>query len=387
MSGRRDWGLALVVAGALGVAACGPSGIPIATTAIPTLTRTTGSFDDMAIDQGTHRLFVADRSDQGVDVFDISTATARYVKTIPMPSSPNGLAIAPDLERIFVGTSSGSVAVADISTNSPTTNGVIDEVHTGGRQADLLDYSAARHRVYASNGADGTITSIDSETHEIRARFDTGHPLEQPRYDPADGMVYVTSPDADALFRIDPNDGSIKSSALGGCVPTGMAINPKSNHALIACKSFVMSWDLASGKSEVFGQVAGGDVVSYYSGADRFLVASPLGTGHSVIGIFGGTPIAYLSTVVTDARGKSAAYDETNHVIYTPDGRAGRAGIASFRAPAIPPPWLSFVTDFGPLVAILAVMGLVIYVVARSADPVRRRDPARQPVPRVLRPR
>jgi hypothetical protein len=373
--------LVLVIAGALPASACGSTGIQVATTPIPTIAGTTGSFDDIAIDQETHRLFVADRSDQGVDVFDISAQAARYLQTIPMPASPNGLAVASDLQRLFVGTSSGSVVVADIRTQSPTTNDVIAEVHTGGKEADLLDYGAARHRIYASNGADGTITSIDSETHEILAHFNVGHTLEQPRYYPADGMVYVTSPDADALFRIDPNDGTVKSNALGGCAPMGMAINPKAHQALIACKDFVMSWDLSSGKSEVFGQIAAGDVVSYYPGADRFLVASPHGVGHSVIGIFGGTPIAYLSTVVTDAQGKSAAFDETTHVVYTPDGRANRGGIASFQAPAVPPRWLSLLTEVAPWAALLVALGLLIYVVARSADPVRRRPSARQPAP------
>lgn len=381
MSGHLSWGLALVIAGALPASACGSADTQIATTPIPTIAGTTGAFDDIAIDQETHRLFVADRSDQGVDVFDISTPRARYVQTIPMPSSPNGLAVAPDLQRLFVGTSSGSVAVADIRTQSPTTNDVIDEVRTGGKEVDLLDYGAARHRIYASNGADGTITSIDSETHEILAHFNVGRTLERPRYNSADGMVYVTSPDADALFRIDPNDGTIKSNALGGCAPMGMAINPKTHQALIACKAFVMSWDLSSGKSEVFGQIAGGDVVSYHPGVDRFLVASPQEAGRSVIGILGGSPIAYLSTVVTDARGKSAAFDETNQIVYTPDARANRGGIASFRAPAVPPRWLSLLTDVGPWAALVAAMGLLIYVVARSADPVRRRPSARQPAP------
>ena len=381
MRGHLSWGLALVIAGALPASACGSTDIQVATTPIPTIAGTTGSFDDIAIDQETHRLFVADRSDQGVDVFDIATPRARYVQTIPMPSSPNGLAVAPDLHRLFVGTSSGSVVVADISTQSTTTNDVIDELRTGGKEVDLLDYGAARHRIYASNGADGTITSIDSVTHEILAHFNIGNTLEQPRYNPGDGMVYVTSPDADALFRVDPNDGTIKSNPLNGCAPMGMAINPKAHQALIACKAFVMSWDMSSGKSEVFAQLAGGDLVSYYPGADRYLVASPQAAGHSVIGIFGGTPVTYLSTVVTDARGKSAAFDETNQVVYTPDARADSGGIASFHAPAIPPRWLSLLTDVGPWAALLAAIGLLIYAVGRSADPVRRRSSKRQPAP------
>lgn len=371
--------LVLIGGGALCLSACGGPDVQITSTPIPTITGTTGSFDDVEIDQAGHRLFIADRTDQGVDVFDISSVRPRYVQTIPMPANPNGLAIAPDLARLFVATGAGSVAVVDINVSSARLNDVISEVKTGGTEADLLEYAAARQRLYASNGPDGTITSIDPATGEIKAHFNIGHTLEQPRFNPTDGMLYVTSPDADALFRIDPGNGSVTNIPLGGCQPTGLAINPTSNTALVACQTFAMSWNLSTGKLDTFGQVAGGDIVSYDATVDRFFVASPQANGTSVIAILGENPIAFITSVVTGARGKSAAYDETNQVVYSTDGRANKAGITSFHLPAVPPAWLGFLMTVGPFAVGLAVLALLIFLVARSADPARRESPAPKP--------
>jgi YVTN family beta-propeller protein len=375
--------LVLALIGVLPLAACGAPDVKIASTPIPTIAGSTGSFDDIAIDQAGHRLFAADRSDQGVDVFDVTTAHPKYVQTIPMPADPNGLVIAPDAHRLFVGTASGAVVIADIAITSPHLDDVIVTVPTGGTVADLMDFSADRQRLYVSNGADGTVTSIDTVTGQVKAHFNVGYPVAQPRYDPADGMVYVTSPDADALFRINPDDGTLSQTALGGCQPNGLAINPTSNSALIACQSSVMRRDLRRGSSETVSDVSGGDVVSYDARVDRFFVASPRASQSGIVSIFGGDPIAYITTVATEARGKSAAYDEANGIVYTPDERPSKAGIASFKLPPTPPAWLMPLIIVGSFALLFAVVAPLIYLVGRSADPVRRRERIPRTAPEV----
>src|SRR4029077_6739525 len=202
--------LAIAAAGML-ISGCG-AGIPITSAPIPPIAGKLASFDVVEINQATHRLYVADRTDQGIDVFDTSSSRARFLTTIPLSSSPNGLAVAPCLARLFVGTGGGSVFVIDINNDS---NAIVAEVATGKGEVDLLDYGAARQRLYAANGADGSITSIDTTTNTIAANFKvdttTAVTLEQPRFDPGDGMVYVTSPSAGKLYEIDPNNGQVKS--------------------------------------------------------------------------------------------------------------------------------------------------------------------------------
>jgi DNA-binding beta-propeller fold protein YncE len=372
--------LMVMVIGSVLICACGGSGIPIANTRVPSIAGQNASFDNVEIDQVAHRLYATDRTNRGVDVFDISKAKARYLKTIAMGSAPNGLALAPDIGHLFVGTASGTVTVVDTSTEA-----IVDQVVTGGSGADLVDYAASRQRLYVSNASDGTITSIDSTTDKVKARFVIGsYQLEQPRFNPGDGMVYVTSPTADSLFRVDPNDGLTKHIfSLNGCQPLGLAINPTSEAALMVCKTFVMSLDLTTGKSQKFSQVLGGDVVNYDAKVDQFFVGSPHITKPSVVGIFGGTPIAYYSSVSTDAHGNSATYDETNNIVYTPNLLPNKAGVSSFTLPDRPqmlPPWLSTLTTFGFYGALIVGLGLLVLFISRSADPARRPLPKVKPV-------
>lgn len=371
--------LGLVVACLLAVSACGAPRVAIDHTRVPTIGGGAASFDDVEIDQKDHRLFVADRTDRGVDVYDISGAAAVYMQTVPMPSGPNGLAIVADLARLYVGTAGGSVAIVDINPKSPMVDRVIGVVQTNGSKADLLDYASDRQRLYVSNGVDGTITSIDVTTNLVKTKFRLGSPLEQPRYDIAEGMLYVTSPDADALFRINPGDGTITSTALGGCRPTGLAINPIADVALIVCDTSVISRDLRTGATQTFGQVVGGDIAAYDARADRFLVASP-SRSQPEVAVFTGSPIAYVSAVGLDSSSSAAAYDETHGVVYTTDGAAGHAGVASFRPPAIRPAWLSLAESVWPYALLLAVLMFLIIAVGRSADPVRRRERSRRAV-------
>ena len=377
--------LVLLAAAAALISACGDSSVRLTNTAVPAATGKGASIDVVDIDQRAHLLYAADRTDQGVDVFDIASPQARYLQTIRMPGSPNGLAIAPDLGRLFVGTSNGSVVIVNINTGSTTYGAVITEVKTGGNGVDLLDYGAARQRVYAASAADGKIISIDPTTGQIMTRFALGAVrLEQPRFDPADGMVYVTSPDADALYRIDPSTGVLKDKyTLGGCKPLGLAINPTTNKALLACHKYTLAFDLGAGKVIGTFPLGNSDIISYDSRVDRFFVASlPHAQTPGSVGIFGGNPISYVSSAVTNISGNSAAYDETNNVVYTPNVEPKRAGVAGFAMPVPLTGWLAFLNAAWPYAAIVLGFLLLFAFLMRSADPIRRPAPISKGAPK-----
>jgi hypothetical protein len=355
-------------------AACGGPEVEVTNTPIPAIKDQTASFDNIEIDQGNHLLYVSDRTNNGVDVFDVSKPRAKYLKTVALSSTPNGLAIAPDF-RLFVGTGAGVVAVVDIHKGSASLHTVVAELNTGGAGVDLLDYNTGKHLLLAAHGGEGVITTIDTATNEIKDHFKVGSALEQPRFNETDGLVYATSPTADALVQIDPHDGSIKNSfPLGGCTPTGLALNPKSNLAVIACKKHVLSRNMNTGKMEKFDQVMGGDIVTYNSKVDRFFVASPHKTRPSAIGMFGGTPIAYMATIAAPGSGNSATLDETNDIVYSPDIRPNMSGIAATARPTT----LQGATreSIAVYAAAALAFAVVFWFVMRSGDPARRRGPA-----------
>jgi DNA-binding beta-propeller fold protein YncE len=372
----------LVAAGAALISACGDSAVAITSTPIPATAGKTASIDVVDIDQAAHLLYVADRTDQGVDVFDISSPRAKYLQTIAMPASPNGLAIAPDLGRLFVGISNGSVVIVNVNTGSTGYGSVISQVKTGGHSVDLLDYGAARQRVYAANSGEGKIVSIDSTTGAVMATFTLGAvQLEQPRFDPADGMLYVTSPDADMLYRIDPSTGVLKDKfTLGGCKPVGLAINPTTNKALMACHKYTLAFDLGASKMIGTFPLGNSDIVTYNSKIDRFFVSSlPHAQTPGSVGIFGGNPISYISSAVTNISGNSAVYDETNRVVYTPDVQAKKTSVAGFPIPVPPSGLPAFLNLAWPYALILAAVALLLGFLMRGADPIRRPVPTPRP--------
>lgn len=366
----RWWWVVVVVAAVI-VSACGSPSVSITHQRVPSLKGGLASFDVVELDQGAQRLYAADRSDSGVDVFDTSSSPAKFVTTIAVSSDPNGLAVAPDLGVVFAGLSDGSVAVIDEKTNT-----VARQVTTGAKSIDLIEYAPGLHTVFASTGGEGGIASIDAQSGVLNGVFKIGSALEQPRFNPADRMLYVTGSGADALFRVDPRTGQVAGKLpLGGCSPRGLAINPRQDQALIACSSWVIRINLRN-TSEVkgFTQVGGGDVVSYDPAVDRFLVAAP-DAKPSEVAVFGGNPIDYVAAVATGGLGNSAAYDEKTGVVYTPDVMPGQAGIDAFD---LPTGALAFSVSSRAAWLFAGVVGvavLLMFAVGRLADPARKPIP------------
>src|SRR5207248_1866794 len=157
------------------------------------------------------------------------------------------------------------------------------------RQVALPDYSAGLQRVFVSTGIGGEVVSVDVAGTQAQQRFALKAPVGQPRYDPTDGMLYVTTPSTDSLLKINPADGKVVSTIkLAGCHPYGLAINPGRQLALTTCRSSVAVVNLQNNAFDVSRTVAGGDIVTYDAAADRFAVASPHGNTDSSVSAFYG---------------------------------------------------------------------------------------------------
>lgn len=356
--------LAFLACLALAMAACGATcSSTVRTAAMPVIAA--GSFDGVVADQGAHRIYLADRTTQGVDVVDMSASTPRFAGTIALGAAPNGLAFAPDQHRLYAGTESGEVAVID--TGSASVLGTM-AVGAAGAAVDLVDYSPKTKSLYV--GSDTNVVVVDTVGQQVTKRVDLGTPVEQPRYDPADGMLYVTAPKKNALIQIDPASGKTKRTyVMPKCGPKGVAINPTRQLAMLACGSSVAFVNLATGAHDVTRVVQGGDIVTYDPGADVFVVASPHDTADSAVGVFTGGG-AFVGSVAASPVAHAAVYDDAHGVVYAP----GKGGLMSF-APAVcapPPDWLRFAAGLSVFaVPLLAAIGLlVVYAWTRQ----RRRN-------------
>ncbi len=298
--------------------------------------------DTLEIDQEAHRLYAGDNWSGGVDIFDVSTPEARYLKTVRMRGSLYGVCIAKNVNKVFVGLSGSTLAVIDIQPDSPTFETVIARISTGGTgNADLIDYAADLKKIYIANRNEGFMAVIDAVNNVLLKKIEgLGGGLEQPRFNPADGMVYLAGNSDDVVYQIDATtDELVATYALNeDCHPNGMAINPETGEALLACanrqRPHTVIFDLKSKQiASVIEDCGSGDGAVYDPVAGRFFfAASGFGSG-PVVGVFGGNPARWLTNVTTGPFASWVAFDQTNRLLYTPTIRDGKPALLSFELP------------------------------------------------------
>jgi hypothetical protein len=311
--------------------------VPLVEVSLPPVAGKTLNGDTIEIDQPAHLLFLADRTDLGIDVLDISTARPQFLTSI-RTGSPNGLAVAPDLHLLLVGLNSGSLALIDTDRSSKTALTVLRTVPLGGKSADLVGYDARDHKAFVADPMGGAVYDVDLVGTAPPRRIDLGKNLEQPAWDPASGHVFVAGGSAyDGLYEVDPATDAMvmKHDLNAGCQPAGLAVNPARRQAMLGCSGNrqVVFWDLARHKLIKVDHAAGpGDLASYSPVADRYLFAADANAGGPEIAIFEGSG-AYRTAIGLPAAAKSAAYDETNQLIYTADTRKNVGGLFKFGIP------------------------------------------------------
>jgi len=319
-----------------------------------------GSYDVVVADQPGQRLYLADRTAKGVDVVDISSPQPVFVSTIPLTAAPHGLALDTASHRLFAALGNGAVAVID--TGPRSSNQVVANIQTDSSSLDLIDYSAQTDSLYV--GSDRTVLVVDAARAQVTKRITTAMAVGQPRFDPADGMVYATVSGTDSLVQINPATGFVtRSYVIAKCRPNGVGINPARQLALVSCGGSIALVNLESGAQRVTRVVQGGDVVTYEAAADRFLVASPHDMDESAIGVFAGDG-SFIGSVPATSSAHAAAFDSAHGLVYAP----GPVGLMSF-APAAcapPPDWLRFVGGLSVFAVPLLLAALFLVLVARA---------------------
>jgi WD40 repeat protein len=311
---------------------------------IPPIHNRTAVMDAMVIDPATRTLYVADATDpahQGIDVVDVSRPPGRYLTMISTHDTfPNGLVIAPDVQRLYTGNDDGTVSVVDLNPASPAYQTIVATIPMNGRQAaDLLDDDPVDHRVFVANPDDGFITAIDPRTDTVTGRIENLGLIDQPRYDPADGMLYVGAVDDNLLIKIDPRTDRVvqRYPFAVACEPHGIAVNPHTNQGIIGCadkdEPVTIAWDFARGQAiRNFDLAGAGDIAIYDEASNHFLFAAS-NYAPAEMAVFSGSPIQYLTSVPTSHKSHAVAYDDVHRMIYTYDGRLREAGLWVFPDP------------------------------------------------------
>jgi hypothetical protein len=351
--------IALVLGGCAGSVApskaTAPSGVVTTTSSAPVfekitnvpLTRTTISTtgkaltaDIMDIDQQAHRLYLADTTAEGVDVFDISTKQAVFLTVIPTFSGVNGVCVAKQVNKLYAGLNSSAIAIIDINPASARLNKIIATIDTRDKtRSDCISYDPVDNKVYAAS-SNNLLTVIDGTTDKMITQITgLGPGLIQSRYNAKDGFVYQNSAAQNVIIQIDPkNDVLVKKiDIVDDASPCGLAINPRTNVGLLGDTSTPLHltfWDFNSQKVKSTSDVAGGaDMVAYNPVADLFFAACPRTDAGPVMAIFNGSDEKFITLVPTAEGAHNVAYDETNGMVYTVDSTPSNAALIGFPWP------------------------------------------------------
>ena len=143
-------------------------------------------------DMGTVYVAGEDRS----DLLKIDSASNKVVARWPAPdcAKPHGLAFDKAGRRLFMGCVNKVMMVIDADTGR-----IVAKLPIG-RGSDAIAYDARRHRVFSSNGADGTVSVYQQGSPDSYRPLDTIPTAVSGRtmaVDPASGRLFVTAADTD----------------------------------------------------------------------------------------------------------------------------------------------------------------------------------------------
>ena len=343
---------------AIGAVAVGAAGAVQAGSAklkqIATITNPAGPMDEFDIgfvDQKTQRYYLGDRSNKSVDIFDAKTdkfigSVGGFVGVILKKngkpdndlSGPDGVLVIG--KQAWAGDGDSTVKVIDLKTNK-----VVDTIKTGGEsRVDEMAYDPKDHVfIGVNNAAEPPFATLVSTKrgHKILAKVtfeDATDGAEQPAYNPADGMFYVSIPEikkdakTGAVAVIDPRKGAlVKMLSVENCHPAGIAFGPRGNFVL-GCtangKEMPPIITIMSAKTgKVVANVAdigGADMVAYDSKTGQYYTGSRAMPGGPLLGVIDAKSNALVQKIaLKSGNPHSVAVNRANNHLFVPQGSQG----------------------------------------------------------------
>jgi len=322
--------------------------------------------DIIWVDPGTRRLYVADRSNFGIDIFDaindvfvgrvtgfagpeISRGDPNANATVPPPNGegPSGVLVTPN-KKVWAGDGNSTVKVADVDPNSPSYLKIIRSISTAipecGSHCDRADeiaYDPADHIIAVANNQPLTAapttpptrgnpyaTFINADTYQVLGHitFEGATGLEQPLWVPDQRHFFITvtgyrnnggsNGGFGELAVIDPKSLKVeKSLNPGKCHPSAEALGP-SQHILLSCGGPVVLSAIDGKVISTITQIGSGDENWYNPGDGRFYFTSNDTSTPPVLslGVVDAQTGAWLQNVPDPGGRQAAALAGNNHI-------------------------------------------------------------------------
>jgi hypothetical protein len=318
------------------------------------------AFDIGFVDQKTQRYYLADRSNKSVDIFDAKTdkflgsvpgfigVTMKNGKPDNDTSGPDGVVVVGG--EVWAGDGDSTIKVIDLKSNK-----IVDTINTGGKaRVDEMAYDPKDGVFIGVNNAEdppfATLIST-KKGHKVIAKIsfeDATDGAEQPAYNSADGLFYVSIPEVkkDAkkggVAVIDPKGKLVKMLAVDNCHPNGLAFGPGGDFAL-GCTAdgkemppiiTIMNYKTGKVVTNV-PDIGGADMVAYNPKTGEYYTGSRNMQGGPVIGIIDAKANALVDKLpIKGGNPHSVDVNHSNGHVYVPVASAnGGCGCVMVFAP------------------------------------------------------
>ncbi len=321
------------------------------------------TFDISYIDPSSGLYYFADRSNKGIDIFDTKTDTfvgrvGSFVGVAMKDGKPDNDASGPDGvlfdgKSIWAGDGDSTLKIIDPSTKTTTAT-----IKTGGTtRVDEMAYDPKDEVVIGVNNAEdppfATLVSTKPD-HTILGKVvfdDAGDGAEQPAYNPADGLFYLSipqigkDPKKGGVAVIDPKSTKlVKMLPVDNCHPAGIAFGPDDNFVLgctadgkddMPAVTVIMNARTGAVVASVPG-LGGEDMVNYNARNNQYYTASRDNPGGPVLGIIDAASNKLVQTIPQKGGAPhSVTSSEATGRVYLPvGGAAGGDGMIHVYAPA-----------------------------------------------------
>ncbi len=308
------------------------------------------NFDISAIDQGTGRYYLSDWSNRAVDVVDTNAdrylgRAEGFVGVVMKDGKASGALSGPDGllttgQETWAGDGDSTFKVID-----PATMTVTATIPTGGKnRVDEMAFDADDRIVMGINNAEtppyATLVSSDA-AHRVIGKLsfpDATDGAEQPAYNPADHLFYLSIPELGKDARkggvavIDPKTATlVKMLPVDGCRPSGLAFGPDGNF-LLGCAAdgktmpaiTVIMNARTGGVVAIIPGLGGSDEVNYNSKNNQYYTASRDNPGGPALGVIDAASNSLVQTVaITGGTPHSVTSSEATGHVYVPVGATG----------------------------------------------------------------
>lgn len=313
-----------------------------------------GKLNHLALDAKRGRLFLANKANNTLDVLDLKEG--KLLKQIAGQSGVQGVAYAPDIDRLFAALGTGGLFnVFDGDGYKPLKTIKFTD------DADNVRYMASTGLTYVAH-AEKTLSVVDAKTYAIKADVVLPGDGEAFVLEVSRPRIYIACPDGGEVTVIDSDKNEVVGHyavKMGAEFPT-LALDEAAHRLYVGCRKepMVIVMDAETGK-ELSKASIPGEIDDLHFDAKRKLLYASCGEGFVVVlRPTDAGRIEVVAKVPTAAGAKTSLFDADLSRLYVavPRRRArrGRKSGCSRSSKGRPRPQRKQGRYFKPLFALLA---------------------------------